>query len=157
MITDEASAPTSQIPHGLYLSFDYGERYIGVASGHSQTGTASPAGIINNDSGSVDWAALDKIFQQWQPVGLVVGIPLHMDGSEQALGQHVRGFIKRLAKRYTLPVYPSDERLTTREASSIIRENRRRGKRRKTSKADLDSIAAALILEKWFGTHHEFN
>lgn len=144
-------------PHGLYLSFDYGERYIGVASGHSLTCTANPAGVIGNNSGTPDWTSLDKIVLQWQPVGLVVGIPVQMDGTEQPLSAHARGFMKRLAKRYTLPVYPGDERLTTREASSIIRENRQRGNRRKTSKAALDTIAAALILEKWFGNKNEFN
>ena len=148
---------TEQIAPGLYLAFDYGERYIGVAKGHSQTGTSSPEAIISNNSGSPDFEKLDKIIEQWQPIALVVGIPVHMDGTEQALTPHARGFRKKIAKRYNLPTYGCDERMTTRHAAEIIKHNRNCGKRRKTSKADLDKIAAALILEKWFENNNDFN
>lgn len=142
---------------GLYLAFDYGERYIGVAKGHSQIGTSSPEAIISNNSGSPDFEKLDKIIEQWLPVGLVVGIPVHMDGTEQALTPHARGFRKKIAKRYNIPAYGCDERMTTRNAAEIIKSNRNMGKRRKTSKADLDKIAAALILQKWFENDNELD
>ncbi len=142
---------------GLYLAFDYGERYIGVAKGHTETGTSSPEAIITNSSGSPDFKKLDKIVEQWHPVGLVVGIPVHMDGTEQVLTAHARGFRKKIAQRYGLPAYACDERMTTRHAAEIIKHNRHTGKRRKTSKADLDKIAAALILEKWFENDNELN
>ncbi len=144
-------------PCGLYLSFDYGERHIGIACGHSEQGTANPLRTVDNRSGTPDWESIGLLVSQWQPVGLIVGVPLHMDGNEQPLTAHARGFGKGLAKRYKIPVYETDERLSTREASGIIRDNRKRGKRHKTNKADLDKIAAALILEKWFGSRNEFD
>lgn len=137
---------------GLYLGMDYGEKYIGVASGHSQTGTATPLTVIRNHCGTPDWQQFQRLLDEWQPVAFVVGIPLHMDGSEQPLTQHVKGYVRQLQKRFALPVYTVDERMTTREADNIIRNNRNQGKRRKTGKADRDKIAAALILEKWFET-----
>lgn len=146
-----------EFAQGLYLAFDYGERYIGVAKGHSQIGTSSPEAVVGNNSGSPDFVKLDKIVEQWQPIGLIVGIPVHMDGSEQALTPHARGFRKKIAKRYKLPTYSCDERMTTRNAAEIIKSNRISGKRRKTSKADLDKIAAALILEKWFENDNELD
>ena len=142
-------------PDGLYLAFDYGHRYIGVASGHTQTGTSSPLTVILNDNGTPDWEALDHCLDEWQPVALVVGVPVRMDGSEQPLTGQARGFAKRLRKRYDLTVFTTDERLTTQQAGNIIRENRQRGSRRKTSKADLDKIAAALILTNWFTAHDD--
>lgn len=142
-------------PDGLYLAFDYGHRYIGVASGHTQTATASPLLVVSNDNGTPEWPALDSCLAEWQPVGLVVGVPVRMDGSEQPLTGQARGFARRLRKRYELPVFTADERLTTQQASTIIRENRQRGSRRKTSKADLDKIAAALILRNWFTAHDD--
>ena len=147
---------TSLLP-GLYLAFDYGDRHIGIASGHSQTGTTSPLAVVRNNSGTPTWRDVDHLINKWQPVGFVIGIPLHMEGNEQALTAKARGFGKRLQKRYGLPVHEADERLTTRQAGAIIKENRMRGKRRKTSKADLDKIAAALILQKWFEDHNERN
>ncbi|MDO6462248.1 Holliday junction resolvase RuvX [Granulosicoccaceae sp. 1_MG-2023] len=142
-------------PDGLYLAFDYGLRYIGVASGHTQSGTSSPLCVIRNHNGTPDWDALDECVRQWQPAGMVVGVPLRMDGSEQPLSGQARGFAKRLRKRYALSVFTADERLTTQQAGTIIRENRQRGQRRKTSKADLDKIAAALILRNWFTAHDD--
>lgn len=137
-------------PSGLYLAFDYGERYIGIASGNTISKTSTPLDTAANNSGTPDWTKLDQLVTEWQPAGMIVGIPVHMDGTEQPLTAHARGFLKRLGKRYNLPVFEMDERLTTQNAASIIRDNRNRGKRRKTSKADLDKIAAALILENWF-------
>jgi len=139
----------------LYFGFDYGEKYIGVASGDSETGICSPLAVIRNHSGTPDWQVLDKHISTWQPVAVVVGLPVHMDGSAQALTAHANGFLKRLKKRYNLPAFGCDERMTTRMAASLVRDNRARSKRRTTSKADLDTIAAALILETWFRTSHE--
>lgn len=149
---DPANDTLAPPPDGLYLAMDYGEKYIGVASGHSLTGTASPLTVIHNHCGTPDWQQLEHLLTEWQPVAFVVGLPLQMDGSEQPLTQHVKGYARQLKKRFALPVYTVDERMTTREAGSIIRNNRSQGKRRKTNKADRDKIAAALILEKWFKT-----
>ncbi len=147
----------NRFPPGLYLAFDYGMRSIGIASGQSYTKTASPLSIVTNYSGTPNWNAIKKLMDDWSPVGLVVGIPLLLDGKEQSLTGHARGFKKKLAQQFNLPVFEADERLTTRLASHIIRKNRQCGNRHKTSKADLDKIAAALILETWFETVDEFN
>ncbi len=142
---------------GLYLGFDYGTKYIGIATGHSQTLTVSPLTVIKNNSGTPDWPSLEKLVNEWVPVGFIVGIPVHMDSTEQALTGQARGFKKRLAREYNIPAYEVDERLTTRQASEIVRKNRKSGKRKKTSKAGLDKIAAAIILQNWFESIDEFN
>ncbi len=147
----------SKAPSGLYLGFDYGEKYIGVATGQSQIQTTSPLDIIRNNSGTPDWLRLEKLVKEWMPVGFVIGIPLHMDGASQAITWQARGFKKRLSHHFEIPSYEMDERLSTRLAAEIIKENRQTANRKKTSKADLDKIAASIILRNWFESIDEFN
>jgi len=144
-------------PAGTYLAFDYGEKYIGIASGQSLIKTSTPQSIVTNHCGTPDWSKLESLVAQWNPVAFVVGIPLNMDGSAQGITGQARGFKKRLSKHFNLPSFEMDERLSTASAAAIIKENRQRGKRKKTNKADLDKIAAALILENWFEKHNEFD
>ncbi len=127
-----------------YLGFDFGTCSIGVAVGNALTGTASPCGVIRAQQGRPDWDALDPLLAQWQPAGLVVGLPLHMDAGESEMSAAARRFSRRLAARYHLPAFMVDERLSSREASG-----RMDGKVRIQSKAQNDAAAACLILETW--------
>ncbi len=135
---------------GNYLAFDYGSKRIGVAVGHTRTGTAAPLIVVANHSGTPDWSAIDKAIADWQPAGLVVGIPLSLGDQDQPITPHARGFLKRLGKRYSMPVYDADERFTSIAAQEQLQKARARGQRGRTCKADIDTLAAALILEGWF-------
>ena len=73
---------------------------------------------------------------------LIVGVPVHMDGSEQPMTHAARRFMKKLEQRFSLPVHASDERLSTREAQSRLKELNR-------SHDSDDPIAAQIILEGW--------
>ena len=71
----------------------------------------------------------------------------------QPLTHHVAGFIKRLEKRYSLPVHKADERFSSMAAQEEIRRQRASGQRKRKSRhEDVDTVAAALILETWFTT-----
>ncbi|NND91500.1 MAG: Holliday junction resolvase RuvX [Granulosicoccus sp.] len=136
---------------GTCLSFDYGSRRIGTAIGEARLQSARPLEVITNTNGTPDWDAIDRLISQWQPTDLVVGWPLDESGEEQPLTQHVRGFIRRLAQRYSLPVHKSDERFSSIAAQEVIRHQRRSGQRTRRSRhGDVDTVAAALILETWF-------
>ncbi len=144
----------------IILGLDYSRRKIGVATGQTLTATASPLVTLLNEAGQVNWSKLDELIKQWKPVCLVVGLPLNMDGSEQATSIAARKFGQQLQKRYSIAVDFMDERLSSREASFILGydgitspgRNNKPGKKIKKNKRngnDIDSVAAQLILQSW--------
>ncbi len=136
---------------GTCVAFDFGTRRIGLAVGEFSLQTASPIGVVKNTNGTPDWPSIDDYIEQWKPSDLVVGWPLTEDLQEQTITHHVKGFIKRLTKRYGLPVHKADERFSSMAAQAEIKNMRSTGQRkRKTTHADVDTLAAALILESWF-------
>ena len=153
--TTEASTTTAR-PHGICLSFDYGTKNIGLAIGEAQLRSARPIAVIANRHGTPDWDMIRSQINQWQPSDLIVGWPLSEAGEEQALCNHIKGFIKRLEKTFQLPVHKVDERFSSNAAQEQIRLMRQSGQRKRRSKhTDIDSMAAALILETWFSQHCE--
>lgn len=136
---------------GTCIAFDYGSKRIGTAVGEARLRSARPLSVINNHNGTVDWLAVAAIIEQWQPTDLVVGWPLNEAGEEQPITAHVGGFVKRLKQRFSLPVHKVDERFSSIAAQETLRVMRQSGQRkRKTTHADIDTAAAALILEFWF-------
>jgi len=133
-----------------YLSFDYGEKRIGVASGNSLSKTAAALAVVANSSGTPDWQQIDELVESWQPIALVVGDPLTEIGDVAEITRQARGFAKRLGKRYKIPVHMHDERHSSIEASGIIKQQRKEGARGRTRKGDLDKVAAAILMERWF-------
>lgn len=132
-----------QAPRTL-LGFDFGTRRIGIAIGQELTGQAQPLTTLTSRDGGPDWASISQLINKWQPQALVVGIPLHMDGSEIELTRLARRFLNRLQGRYNLPVYGVDERLTSAEAEALLREESK-----KFDKEAIDQVAAQLILQSW--------
>ncbi|MGI9335422.1 MAG: Holliday junction resolvase RuvX [Gammaproteobacteria bacterium] len=124
------------------LGFDHGERRIGVAVGQSITATATALGVIDVDSGRPDWDAIAALIGDWQAEALIVGLPLNMDGTEQAASAGARRFAAALKRRFELPVHLHDERLSTREA-------RERLHRQGEDPEQDDAMAARIILEGW--------
>jgi putative Holliday junction resolvase len=147
MMADPAKGPPQP---QLILSFDYGTRRIGVASGDTLTRTAR-ALITLNCAGQVPWAAIGKLMDEYRPARLVVGLPYNMDGTPTALTEAARAFAHELSARYGLPVALVDERLSSREAEAQLRNARAQGlKRRRVTHGDVDMTAAKVLLERWF-------
>jgi putative Holliday junction resolvase len=134
---------------GTLLGFDFGMKRIGVAIGQTVTRTARPLGIIKTLAGAPQWEPLTKLIKTWQPDALVIGIPLNMDGSEQPLTQHARVFAALLEKRFKLPVFEMDERLTSVDAKARLFEA---GGFKALQNTPIDSVAAQLILQNWLTT-----
>lgn len=132
-----------------FLGFDFGLRRIGVAAGQSVTGSVSPAGTVPARDGEPEWTRIDALVAEWRPGALVVGVPLHLDGTEQPLTARARDFARALGARYGLAVHEADERLTSYAAEGMIADARATGGRRRTRRGDVDRIAACLILERW--------
>jgi putative Holliday junction resolvase len=129
------------MPEQTLLGFDFGTKRIGIAVGQTLTKSARPLQQIS----SVDWSSLDKLIAEWRPAALVVGLPLNMDDSPGKMAKAATEFAAALREHYSLLVHLCDERLSSREALERLAE---RGNT-KPSKAELNCMAAAVILESW--------
>ena len=67
------------------LGFDFGTRVIGVAVGNRLSGARALATV--NNGKEPDWQRLDALVREWHPSDLIVGLPLSMDGGEQAMAR----------------------------------------------------------------------
>lgn len=129
------------------LGFDYGECRIGIAVGQDITGTATALCTLNCRDGRPDWDKISGLIAEWSPGSLVVGLPLHADGSDSATTRAARRFARELEVRYRLPVYGMDERLSSHAAKEVQREEPGKG-----SRDGIDAIAARIILQNWLDT-----
>lgn len=131
------------------LGFDFGLKRIGVAIGQSLTGTATPLPFLKANQGEPTWEEITKLIKHWRPEKLIVGMPLNIDDTEQAITIEARKFSLKLAQHTGLPVEMFDERLTTKEAKANLFNQ---GGYRSLIKGKIDSIAACLIIESWLRT-----
>ncbi|MGB0957148.1 MAG: Holliday junction resolvase RuvX, partial [Litorivicinus sp.] len=92
----------------LYLGFDYGLTRIGVATGQTLTRTASPLCVLKASNGTPQWEQIEALIREWQPVALVVGLPINMDGSDNPITARARKFAKRLHGRFHLVAHLVD-------------------------------------------------
>lgn len=135
-----ARVPTAAPPQTL-LGFDFGTRRIGVAVGQRITGTARALATLNARDGQPDWAQVEQLVATWRPDALVVGLPLHLDGTRSDVTAAAERFARRLHGRFRLPVHLQDERLSSFAAEETLSGARKRG--------DLDAEAARIILQDW--------
>jgi putative Holliday junction resolvase len=130
-----------------YLGFDFGNKKIGVAVGQLQTNTASPLNTLRSIQQQPDWQGITRLIQEWQPVGLVVGISKQLDGTDNPITNAMRKFCRQLEGRYHLPVYPQDETLSTFEAKQLLFDEVQVNATKLW--AVQDQLAAQLILQSW--------
>lgn len=130
------------------LAFDFGLKRIGVAIGQSLTKSARPLPLLSAQDGAPKWDQVKQLIDQWQPQLLVVGLPVHMDGSEQGLTRFAKRFGNRLNGRFHLPVEWVDERLSSYEAELMLDELNISSQ--PGDKIGIDSVSAMLILAQYF-------
>lgn len=133
------------------LAFDFGLKRIGIAAGDTLTTTAAPRPAAVVHQHRPDWDAIAREVHMLSPKLLVVGTPHNADGSLGALAPATRRFAAELKRRFGLPVQMIDEWGSSLEASAALKAQRSTGERkRRVRKEDIDSVAAAVILERWF-------
>ncbi|HTH59882.1 MAG TPA: Holliday junction resolvase RuvX [Paraburkholderia sp.] len=124
------------------LAFDYGERRIGVALGNALTHSARPLTVIPNRSRDYRFEAIAALLREWQPDHLIVGLPMHPDGTPHAMTQQAKRFGNQLNGRFNLPVTWIDERYSSVDAEARVRE-------RGGDLGQLDAEAACVILQQY--------
>ena len=141
---DEQALATAQ----TVLALDYGEARLGVAVGNSLLGIAHPLTTI---SVSGMWLKIDllaALIAEWKPQLIVVGIPPATDDQQKIqLINTIHNFVKRIQRKFTLPVALIDEDCSSASASLLLNEQGIYGRQQK---GKLDQLAACAILQTYF-------
>ena len=132
------------VPSGALIGLDPGTKTIGVAISDERRGHASPLETIRRTRLTDDLKHLSALIEHRQAKGIVVGMPLNMDGTPGRRAQSVRAFTRSLEDILELPVLQWDERLSTFAADEAMKEA---GVRREKRATVIDSAAAAIILQ----------
>ena len=133
-------------PGRRVLALDVGKKRIGLAVSDELGITAQGLETLERIRVREDLARLKQIAEHWSAGMLLVGRPLHMSGSESAQSAYTREFAERLGQHLALPVVYWDERLTTVEASRLLREA---GATLAARKKAVDRVSAVLLLESY--------
>ncbi len=131
-------------PGARLIGLDLGEKTIGLALSDTMLTIATPMETLARGKFSADAAKLEKMIADLDIGGLVVGLPLNMDGTEGPSAQSARAFARNFTARSLLPIVLSDERLSTAAVTRTLIEADASRKRRSEV---VDKMAAAYILQ----------
>ena len=144
-ICDDIDAFAAQVGHAASLmGLDLGTKTIGVAISDRLQTVATPRETIKRKKFGIDAGAIDRLIADNQIAGIVLGLPMNMDGSEGPRAQSTRAFARNLTARIAVPIFFWDERLSTVAAERALLEADMSRKKR----ADvIDNVAASYILQ----------
>ncbi len=145
MIAGDARDFADALPDGgPLLGLDLGTKTIGIATCDAGWRFATAGKTLGRGKWGRDRESLREIVENRAIAGVVIGLPLNMDGSEGPRSQASRAFARNIAEAFNLPVLLWDERWSTQSAeSAMIRQDMSRAKRAEK----IDSHAAAIILQ----------
>jgi putative Holliday junction resolvase len=127
------------------VGLDLGEKTIGVAVSDTSRSIASPLGLIRRTKFTQDLETLFKLMKGRGATGVVIGLPMNMDGSEGPRCQSARAFGRNLLRIKELPVAYWDERLSSAAVNRMLIDE---GDVSRDRRADVvDKLAAAWILQ----------
>ncbi len=145
MICDDPADFAATLPgFGALAGLDLGTVTLGVAISDRMRGVATPVETIKRKKFGVDAAKLLALCEAREVAGLVLGLPMNMDGSEGPRCQATRAFARNLERLTPLPITFWDERLSTVAAERAMLEADMSRKRRGEL---IDHVAAAYILQ----------
>ena len=139
---------------GNILSFDFGEKRIGVAIGNSITRSSHPLETINTPKNKERYKLIELLLKTWEPVKLVIGYPLNDDGTLSKMSLLAKKFGMKLGNKYNIPISMIDERFTSSEADLELKKFEKNFKKRKIV---VDQVAAMIILESFFQNNSNEN
>lgn len=141
------------------LGIDYGRARIGLAIADTRTALARPLDTLQRVNRNEDMRRLREIVRAHGVKQIVVGLPLLLDGTRGEMAEEAARFGERVRKQLGVPVEMVDERLTSWEAERLLEDHAgkvfhddaktSRKKRRESSRASVDAMAAAVILKEY--------
>jgi putative Holliday junction resolvase len=144
MITTDRLTYREALPNGgRLLGLDVGTKTIGTALCDAGWSFASPALLVRRSKFTKDKAALAELIAQQQVKGLVIGLPLNLDGTDSPRTQSTRAFARNMVDM-GLPIFMQDERWSTVAVErTLIEQDFSRARRAEM----IDNMAAAHILQ----------
>ena len=139
---------------GNILSFDFGEKRIGVAIGNSITKSSHPLETINTPKNKERYKLIELLLKTWKQVKLVIGYPLNEDGTLSKMSLLAKKFAMKLRNKYNIPIIMIDERFTSSEADLELKKFEKNFKKRKIV---VDQVAAMIILDSFFQNNNNEN
>jgi len=143
-ILDLTALAAELAPRSRLLGLDLGEKTIGLALSDTLLMVATPMETLARGKFSADAVKLDAIITKQGVGGIIVGLPLNMDGSDGPSAQSARAFARNFAARSPIPLVMIDERLSTAAVTrTLIDADASRRRRAEV----VDKMAAAYILQ----------
>jgi putative Holliday junction resolvase len=139
---------SSNLP-GRLLALDLGAKRVGAAVCDELRITVTPLPLIERRSWKDLLRRVAKIVERYDARGLIIGLPLNMDGTEGFAAEEAKGLAENFRRSLNVPVYLQDERLTSIEARS---EMRAAGEKDQGIEGRIDSESAAIILRDFLAT-----
>ena len=143
LITNSISEFAAAVPHGRLAGLDVGTKTIGLAACDAGWSFAGPAETVRRTKFTNDLRVLSEFIDKQSIKGLVVGLPLNMDGTDSPRTQSVRAFARNLIP-LGLPLLLWDERWSTQAVERAMIEA---DVSRSTRAEKVDALAAAHILQ----------
>ncbi len=134
------------------IALDIGQTRIGIAASDRSGRVAMPIKVMPADEVISFSRGFRLLLEDYEPDVLVCGLPQTLSGEEGPQAERVRAIAMDIAKRAGLPLEFADERLSSREAKRILREE---GLNEKQMRGKVDMIAASLFLQAWLDGHEE--
>jgi putative holliday junction resolvase len=142
---------------GVILAIDYGKKRLGLALSDEAGVTSRPYATWERTNRRTDLGRLRDLVRDERVRRIVIGLPLHLDGSSSEMSVEVKAFSERVRKALGIPVELMDERLSSWEAKQTISANEPRKTALRGSQArienkkktPLDDVAAAIILRDY--------
>ncbi|MEZ5943759.1 MAG: Holliday junction resolvase RuvX [Planctomycetaceae bacterium] len=142
-----AIAPDPEFPDkGRLIGIDYGTKRVGIAVSTGDRTISSPVEVYQRRNALLDAKYFRELKQEYRPVGLVVGLPIHIGGEEGATARHAREYGAWLSETMKVPVTFWDERYTSVVADEYMLAV---DMSRKKRKARVDMLAAHVMLQSY--------
>lgn len=136
------------------MALDIGEVRVGVAISDSEGRVATPLKVLSASDVLGDGVEFRRLVQDWEVEQLLCGLPYTLSGEEGPQAASIKEKASRIAHARNLPLFFADERMSSREAKRILREE---GLDERAMRGKVDMIAASLFLQAWLDarTEHE--
>jgi putative holliday junction resolvase len=153
----DSSLTENSAARGVILAIDYGKKRLGLALSDEHGMTSRPYGTWTRINRRRDLTRLRELVRQQGIRRIVVGLPLHLDGTPSEMSEEAKSFAARVAKALGLPVELMDERLSSWEARQTMADENSNVRARRVSsgrteskkQTPLDEFAAAIILRDY--------
>ena len=133
------------------LALDIGEVRVGIAVSDPGERVATPVCVLPAVEIEGMASSFRRVLEDWEPELLLSGLPVTLAGEEGPQAERIRGIAEKVAKASGLPLAFADERLTSREAKQILRQQ---GLNEKSMRGKVDMVAASLMLQAWLDSRH---